>query len=81
MSKARGLELLQRYADGEQLSSAEMETLRSTMFMIRQTYFPPRSWASFHSLSVEGFMRDLWPHVRERLEFQTGLFEDGRVKP
>jgi hypothetical protein len=81
MSQSPGIELLRRYADGEQLTSEEMESLRSMMYMIRQTYSPPRTWASFQGLSVEGFMQDIWPQVRERFEIQSGLFEHGAVKP
>ncbi|MEJ2011056.1 MAG: hypothetical protein P8X64_02400 [Anaerolineales bacterium] len=81
MNKSPGIELLQRYADGEQLNDQEMETLRSAMYAIRQTFYPPRTWGSFQKLNVDQFMQELWPAIRERREIQTGLFEHGSVKP
>jgi hypothetical protein len=81
MNRSPGIELLQRYADGEGLTEQEMETLRSTMYIIRQTFYPPRTWGSFQKLNVDQFMQEVWPEVRERFEVQTGLFEHGSVKP
>lgn len=81
MNKAPGIELLRRYADGEELTDREMESLRAAVYMIRQTYLPPRTWASFQWSGIDPFMHEIWPQVRERHEIRSGLFEHGSVKP
>jgi len=81
MIKSPGIELLRRYVDGEQLSEQELETLRSTMYLMRQMYRPPRTWSSLQWTGIDDFMQEIWPQTGGRLDFQSGLFEHGSVKP
>lgn len=81
MNQAPGIELLRRYNDGEQLTQAELESLEAAVYLIQQTWEPPRSWNDMHPMGLETFMDQVWPQVRERLELSSGLFEHGSVKP
>lgn len=77
----RGLELVRRYASGEELSQAELQSMRAAMYLITQYVRPPRDWRHFQWEGPEHFMREIWPEVKDRQDLFHGFFGDGSKAP
>lgn len=77
----RGLELVRRYAAGEQLTEAELGSMRATMYLIVQYVRPPRAWEDFSWQGPEHFVREIWPEVKDRADLIHGFFADGSKTP
>jgi hypothetical protein len=77
-----GVNLIQRYADGENLDKQSMEAMMSTMYLIGLYLKPQRSWEDF--LAWKGpdhFVREIWPTIKDRNEIASGLFGHGAISP
>ncbi|MGD2058263.1 MAG: hypothetical protein PVF85_08950 [Anaerolineales bacterium] len=81
MADPIGLALIRAYAQGEDLSPAEMETVRGTMYLISLYLRPQRQWEDFVWQGPDHFIKEMWPEVEGRHEMLNGLFSHGAVKP
>ncbi|MEJ2550959.1 MAG: hypothetical protein P8Z42_01175 [Anaerolineales bacterium] len=77
----RGLELIERYANGEALSDDECQSMRAVMYLISRYLQPPRLWADFRWRGPKYFVKELWPKIKERPELLNGQFGHGAVSP
>jgi hypothetical protein len=78
---ARGLKLIERYANGENLNDDQMQSMRAMMYLISRYIEPQRTWADFHWRGPEYFMKELGPKIKERQGLLTGQFGHGAVSP
>ncbi len=77
----RGLELIERFANGEALSDDECQSMRAMMYLISRYIVPPRTWADFRWRGPKHFVKELWPKIKERPELINGQFGHGAVSP
>lgn len=77
----RGLELIRRYAAGEELSERQLHSMRATMYLIAQFHRPPRRWEHFEWKGPDHFIREIWPEVEDRADLMHGFFADGSRTP
>lgn len=78
---ARGLDLIRRYAAGEDLDSEEVAAMRAAMYLLVQYVNPPRDENAFRWLGPEHFVLEIWPRVKDRQDVMHGLFGDGAKAP
>lgn len=78
---ARGLKLIERYANGETLDEEQLQSMRAMMYLISSYIKPQRVWADFRWQGSEHFMKELWPEIKERQEYLNGQFGHGAVRP
>jgi hypothetical protein len=81
MSDPRGLALIRAYAQGDELSPEQEDTMKGTMYLISLYLRPQRHWEDFVWQGPEHFINELWPQVEDRREILSGLFSHGSVKP
>jgi hypothetical protein len=77
----RGLELIERYANGEALSDDECQSMRAMMYLISRYLQPPRLRTDFHWRGPKYFVEELWPKIKDRPELLNGQFGHGAVSP
>jgi hypothetical protein len=75
------VDLIRRFADGEQLSAAQREAMRAAMYLIAQYARPARDWPGLRWRGEEHFMLEIWPQVQGRRDIFDGLFGDGATSP
>lgn len=78
---ARGLDLIRRYAQGEQLTEEEISTMRATMYLLTQYARPSRDWRDFQWQGPDRFLREVWPMFNEEPSVATNNFAAGTVSP
>lgn len=78
---ARGIDLIHKYASGQELTESQMESMRATMYLITQYVGPPRDWVDFHWKGPEHFVREIWPQVKDRDDILHGFFSHGEKPP
>ncbi len=78
---SRGLGLIRRYANGEELSASEIASMRAAMYLIVQYVHPPQDWEDFRWKGPEHFIRKIWPQVQDRYDIMHGFFGDGGKAP
>lgn len=77
----KGLSLIRRYAKGEELTDAQLASMRGAMYLIVQYARPPRDWEDFRWKGPEHFVREIWPRVKDRQDISHGYFGDGAKAP
>jgi hypothetical protein len=78
---ARGLDLVRRYAQGEQLSEEELSSMRATMYLLTQFARPARNWGDLKWQGPAHFIQEIWPLLSEETGVTTNNFADGTVSP
>jgi hypothetical protein len=78
---ARGLDLIRRYALGEELNQEELSAMRATMYLLAQYARPARDWQEFQWQGPEHFIREIWPDFNEETGVANNNFADGAVSP
>lgn len=78
---ARGLKLIDRYANGEMLDEEQIQSMRAMMYLISSYIKPQRVWADFRWQGPGHFVKELWPKIKERQEILNGQFGHGAVRP
>jgi hypothetical protein len=78
---ARGLKLIERYANGEKLDEDQIQSMRAMMYLISRYLEPQRTWADFRWRGPEHFVKELWPKIKDRQELLNGQFGHGAVRP
>jgi hypothetical protein len=78
---ARGLDLIRRYARGEELDQEELDAMRATMYLLSQYARPARDWQHFQWQGPEHFVREIWPLFSEETGVVSNNFADGTVSP
>lgn len=78
---ARGLDLIRRYAQGEQLTEEELSSMRATMYLLTQYARPARDWGGFQWQGPDHFIREVWPQLGEETAVSSNNFADGTVSP
>jgi hypothetical protein len=78
---ARGLDLIRRYALGEELNQEELSAMRATMYLLAQYARPARDWQEFQWQGPEHFIREIWPVFDEETGVANNNFADGTVSP
>lgn len=77
----QGLELIERFRNGETLDNDELQSMRSTMYLVWLYLNPQRTWEDFQWPGPEAFAHEIWPEIMEREELLSGLFGHGAVSP
>ncbi|NIM94701.1 MAG: hypothetical protein GTO18_13455 [Anaerolineales bacterium] len=78
---SRGLDLIRRFVNSEELTSQEMDAMRATMYLLAQYVSPAREWDEFQWKGVEHFIEKIWPEVQDRQDIRHGDFGDGFRSP
>ena len=78
---SHGLNLIQRYAAGEELSPQEMTTAQAAMYLLTQYTFPSREWDGFRWQGPDYFIEEIWPQIKDRDDVFNGYFGDGGKAP
>ena len=76
-----GLDLIERYANGEALDDNHLQSMRAMMYLISRYLEHQRSWADFRWRGPEHFVEHLWPQIRARFEYLNGQFGHGAIRP
>lgn len=77
----RGLDLIRRYVEGEELTESQLDAMRATMYLIAKHHRPPRQWEHFGWRGPDHFVREIWPEVKDRADLLHGYFADGSRTP
>lgn len=78
---ARGLDLIRRFALGEELNQEQLHTMRATMYLLTQYARPARDWDHFQWQGPEHFIREVWPLFNQETGVLNNNFADGTVSP
>ena len=78
---SRGINLIRRYVNGEELTSEERDSMRAAMYLLAQYVSPASEWDEFQWKGIEHFIDKIWPEVQGRQDVRHGFFGDGLKPP